>query len=168
MECLKPSLQEFTETIGKRFYNIDYKVAVEASDIFNVLLRSNENHRFKLIISLIFGKIFPTGEAACKYLTCFFQIQGSSEVILQRIADISLKPTACAKQVVEGFLHRCEEMQNWQLYVELLFCDEITNLQDKDALAEMLAEAIHQTLVGNSTKMGTPSRKVTVIDSSEY
>ncbi|KAG5867175.1 hypothetical protein JTB14_030925 [Gonioctena quinquepunctata] len=174
MECLKPSLQDFTETIGKRFYDIDHKVAVKAVDIFTALLRSDENfvstHRFKLIINLIFDKICPIGEAAGKYLTCFFQIQGySSEIILQRIADISLKPTDCAKQlVVESFLHCCEEMQNWQLYVKLLLCDEITNLKDKEALAEMLAEAIHQTLVGHSTKMRTLSKKVIDIDSSEH
>nr|XP_023018695.1 cohesin subunit psc3-like [Leptinotarsa decemlineata] len=165
IEFLKPNISEFIEVISKRFYDIDYKVSVKAIDIFTILLQSNENfvstHHFQLITNLVFDKIFHVAEAAARFLKKFLQVQEySSECILEKLAKMSLLPNDCSKQlVVESFLNCCSEMQNWQLYLKLLLGKEIQDLKMREALAEMLAEAIHQILIGKSTKQRTFSRK---------
>ncbi|XP_074028152.1 uncharacterized protein isoform X2 [Leptinotarsa decemlineata] len=117
-----------------------------------LLMRIECIHEFQVWVKY-FPKIFISELQVC---TCLNRL----------IID---SPNDCSKQlVVESFLNCCSEMQNWQLYLKLLLGKEIQDLKMREALAEMLAEAIHQILIGKSTKQRTFSREVVDIDSTEH
>ncbi|KAJ8959311.1 hypothetical protein NQ318_021997, partial [Aromia moschata] len=96
LAILKVTLSDFSETIGKRFYDVDTKVSVKAIDIFTVFVKQDNSlispRRFKLLINLVFDKCYPIGEAAAKFLLHYLQINEENEhMILVQLAKFSIK-----------------------------------------------------------------------------
>ncbi|CAH1119705.1 unnamed protein product [Phaedon cochleariae] len=172
VKFLEPIKQKFCDTISKRFYDIDYKVAVKAIDIFTIMLRWDEHFisadTVKVMTHLVFDNIFPIGAAACRFLVTLFQ-EYTPEATLEALAKIYMKQKNCIVQLlVEGFLHTCPEIQNWTLYCKVLLTGPDDRLQLKEAISDIFSEAVSQTLTGKSSKMRVLSRTVVDIESTEY
>lgn len=129
-------------------------------------------------MNLVFDKYFPIGEAASRYLISFLEkTEDNEEILLLQLAKFSMKvqihkkkkkftcanilfkPGDAVKQLlVEGCLNYCPVIKNWKLYISILLRDDV-ELDIKEPLVELFAEAVHQVLIGRSAKPRDKSRR---------
>ncbi|KAJ8980035.1 hypothetical protein NQ317_019723, partial [Molorchus minor] len=160
LTILRSFLPDFSEAIGKRFYDVDIKVAIKAIDIFTIFLKMCLLGMIQLLLhidlsyllALYLTKFFLSGEAAARFITYYLQTSEENEqMVLKQLAKFSMKPGYATKQLlVEGCLHNCPAIQNWEIYINILLYDNI-EMDIKQALVEMFAEAVYQVLEGTSS-----------------
>ncbi|KAJ8922392.1 hypothetical protein NQ315_004337 [Exocentrus adspersus] len=170
---LKKATPGFSEYIGNRFYDVDVKVAKKAIDIYRALLKYDQSlistNYFKMLMNLVFDKIFPIGESACQFLIDYLKkTEEYEDLVLVQLAKFSIRPgDATIQLLVEGCIDYFPGIRNWKLYIRIFNRAEV-DMDTKEQLAQLFAEAVHQVLVGRSTVMREKSRMVPVVDPAEH